>query len=243
MSDLVQDQPGAVDARDIVGDIDFPAGLRASDETNAYLRLRLEADPAPGGAVQASSWGMQFDTDGDRQTYELMILVEGINGPAGTVTLYRNSTTTLRNDPNDPVDQPPAQTYTFAANARTIVAPGSSFGGDPDYFLDFAVPWSALVPLGLDRDTTTYVWAATSSVADRLDSDFACHNGASGPVRLDGTASDPTTGDPDEDPNGGGGGTGRLEGGGGCSTGGGGGAGSAVALLALLGLVCARRRR
>ncbi|HSK02300.1 MAG TPA: hypothetical protein VK932_13705 [Kofleriaceae bacterium] len=237
MSDRLQDQAGALDERDIIGDAAAPAGLRAADATNLYLRWRLEEDPAPGGAVRSFAWGMQFDLDDDRTDYELMVLVDGIAGMSGSVSLFRNTTTTLRNSLNDPADQPAVATYPFATNARSVTAPGSSYGGDADFFLDVAVPWSALVSLGLDRETATYVWAASSSSANSLDGDVACHDGASGAATLEGTASEQTTGDPARDPRGGPGGTGRLEGGGGCTAG---GAGSPVVALALLAL---RRRR
>jgi uncharacterized protein (TIGR03382 family) len=240
MTDRFQDQAGAIDERDIVGDTAAPAGLRAADAANLYLRMRLDKDPAPGGAVQPFAWGMQFDLDGDLTSYELMVVASGIAGPAGTVALYRNTATTLANDPRDPADQPPVATYPFAMNARSVTAPGPNFGGTTDFFLDVAVPWSALVQNGLDRSTPTYVWAVTSSAAASLDGDVACHDGASGPPRLDGTASDRTTGDPAQDPAGGPGGTGRLEGGGGCAAG---GAGSPITALALALLALRRRRR
>lgn len=238
MTDRYQDQPPALDERDIVGVAAAPAGLRAADATYLYLRMRLDKDPAPGGAVQPFAWGMQFDLDGDLTSYELMVVVEGIAGAAGTVSVYRNTTTTLRNDPADPADLPAVATSPFAMTARSITAPGSANGGNADFFLDFAVPWSVLVPLGLDHGTATHVWAATSSLATSLNGDVACHDGASGPARLDGTASDPTTGDPAQDPGTGPGGTGQLQGGGGCAAG---GTGSPLAALALLAL--GRRRR
>jgi hypothetical protein len=236
MTDAFADESGALDERDIVGDSGAAAGLRASDSTNLYLRMRLEEDPAPAGQVASFSWGMEFDLNDDLSNYELLILVEGIQGMAGSVQVFRNTATTQPNDPNDPADQPAAQTYTFANNARTVAAPGTNFGGNGDFFLDFAVPWSALIPLGLDHDTPTRVLAASSSSPNGLNGDFACHDGAGGEATLDGAASDDTTGDPN-DP-GGGGGTGRLEGGPGCSIGGSGNAGLVLAFLVLL-----RRKR
>jgi hypothetical protein len=234
MTDPFADESGALDERDIVGDGGGAAGLRASDDTNLYLRMRLEDDPAPAGAVRPFSWGMEFDLDNDANDYELLILVDGTGGTAGNVHVFRNTATTLNNDPNDPADQPAAQTYTFANNARTVNAADTSFGGTPDAFLDFAVPWSALIPLGLDHDTPTRVWAASSSSANSLNGDFACHTGGSGAPTLSGTASDPTTGDPN-DPGGAGGS--HLEGGGGCAVGGDAG------WLALVALAFVRRRR
>jgi hypothetical protein len=235
MSDGFADAPAALEERDIVGDAQAPAGLRASDATNLYLRLRFEEDPAPAGQVAAFSWGMEYDLDNDLDDYELLILVDGTAGAAGRVTVFRNTTTTLQNDPNDPADQPAAQTYTFANNARTVAAAGSNNGGNADFFLDFAVPWSALIPLGLDHDTPTRVWAASSDSPNSLNGDFACHGGGGGPATLGTAVSDPTTGDPTQ-PGGGGGGS-HLEGGGGCAVGGNGG----WLVLVALGLV--RRRR
>ena len=241
MRDLAADQAGALDERDIVGDTGAPAGLRAADDTHLFLRMRLEDDPAPAGVAQPFVWGMQFDLDGDLTTYEVMVLADGV---AGAVALFRNTVTTLRNELNDPPDLPAVATYPFSSNARTVVAPGSSYGGSADFFLELAVPWSALTPLGLDRDTPTYVWAATSSTANGLDGDVACHDGALGPARLDATASDPTTGDPTRDPDGGGGGgPGRLEGGGGCTAGAGARISSLAALALALALLALRRGR
>ena len=238
MTDGFADDPAFLKDRDLVGDGNAPTGLRAADAQFLYLRIRLDADPAPGGSVHAFSWGMEFDLDGDRTTYELLILAEGIAGAAGSVSVFTNHTTTLANDPNDPADLPAAATFTFAANARSI-STSTTNGGTPDFFIDLAIPWTALTPLGLDRDTRIHVWAGSSSTANSLDGDLACHGGGGGAPQLDGTASDPTTGDPARDPaTGGGGGEVRLEGGGGCDAGGG-TLGVAVA-LALRGL---RRRR
>jgi MYXO-CTERM domain-containing protein len=242
MTDRFADQPGALDERDIVGDAGAPAGMRAADAINLYLRMRLEEDPAPGNVVKPLSWGMEFDLDGNLSTYEVMVVASGVAGSAGAVTVYRNIATALPNDPNDPADLPAVATYPFAMNARTLTAPGSTYGNSPDFFVDFAVPWSALTPLGLDRNTATYVWAATSSAASNLDGDVACHDGAGGPATLSGTVSDPTTGDPAQDPVGPGG-TARLEGGGGCSTGGAGSPLATLGALALFARLAVRRRR
>jgi hypothetical protein len=253
MRDGFQDQSGALDQLDIVGNTDAPAGLRAADDTYLYLRMRLEDDPAPTTVVRPFVWGMQFDLDDDRTTYELMVAVDVSTSAAGTVSVYRNTATTLRNDPNDPPDLPAVVSYPFSANARTAVAPGSDFGGNGDFFLTVAVPWGELVKYGLDRDTPTSVWVASSSTPNGLNGDLACHDGTSGPGRLDATASNGTTGDPtrDPDPDGDGipgGGVGRLEGGGGCTAGAGAGAGPGAgigspAALALALLMLRRRRQ
>jgi len=236
MVDAFQDQAGFVNEGDVVGSVTAPAGLRASDAQYLYLRMRLDGDPAPGQAPRPASWGVELDLDGDRTTYELLILVDGLAGK-NVVELFTNHTVTLPNDPNDPADQPAVASYPFADNARSITAPGSMTGNNADFFLDFALPWSDLVPVGLDHATATRLWVASSSSADSLNGDFACHDGTTGPARLDAAYSDPTTGDPANQPPAG---AGRLEGGGGCSTTG----GSPTALFALgLATAALRRRR
>lgn len=229
MTDLLGDQPPALADRDLIGDGNAPAGLRASDAQFLYLRIRVDQDPAPGGPVHPYAWGMELDLDGNRSTYELLVVVDGIASANGTVSVFGNRTTTLANDPADPADTPAAAMFTFANAARTAGA-GTTNGGNADFFVDIAVPWTTLVPLGLDRDTPTYVWAGSSSVVNALDGDIACHDGRTGTARLDATASDQTTGDPALDPITGDGDL-RLEGGGGCQTGGSLGLGVALALL------------
>ncbi len=236
MTDPRGDVASAPGDRDLVGDPAAPAGLRAGDAQFLYLRIRVDQDPAPGGTLLPHAWGMAFDLDGDRRTYELLITVDGSAAPAAAVAVFTNRTSTLIDDPADPADTPAAATFALATNARTVTA-GSMTGGDPDFFVDIAVPWSTLASLGLGRDTRTYVWAGSSSVASALDGDLACNDGTGGAARLDATGSDPTTGDPTQD-TGAEGGL-RLEGGSGCQAGGSLGLPAALA-LAVLGV---RRRR
>src|SRR5262249_30635602 len=129
MTDPFGDVAAALNERDIVGDPGHPAGLRASDATNLYMRIRLEDDPAPSMIPLASSWGMEFDFDNSRTTYEILVLVDGRAAGGPIVSVFNNTTTTLPNDPNDPADLPPTATFQFATNARSGPAPGTNFGG------------------------------------------------------------------------------------------------------------------
>jgi uncharacterized protein (TIGR03382 family) len=241
MTDAPGDVPSSPADRDLVGATAAPAGLRAGDAQFLYLRIRVNQDPAPppAGTLHPYAWGMAFDLDGDRRTYELLITVDGIATPAGTVSVFTNRVSTRINDPADPADTPAAASFAFATAARTVGA-GTLTSGDPDFFVDIAVPWATLAPLGLKRETRTYVWAGSSSVASALDGDLACHDGGGGgggAPGLDATGSDPTTGDPAQDT---GDGSLRLEGGSGCQAGGSLGIGAALALLGLSGRL--RRR-
>jgi hypothetical protein len=245
MTDAHADVPDALGALDIVGESDAPAGLAAMDVDFLYLRLRLDEDPTDpagaDGALLASAWGFLLDVDGATTTYEILIAASGV---AGEVALHANTQTDQPNDPTDPADEPAEAGYPLATHARAVVAAGSATGGGDDFFLDVAVPWDDLVPLGVTPLVPLRAWAASSTVDAALDGDFACHAGADGLPELDAIDSDPLELDTDTDSDGdgasdaeeidagtdpddpasvpdGGGGPGRgdreLEGGGGCA--------------------------
>ncbi len=198
MVDARRDQPGAIQERDIVGDVRFPAGFRAVDEAFLYLRLRLDEAPNQGAVnLRPFAWGFAFSTDAFHTGYEVLVTVDG---DARVVTLQRNTATMLIDSPADPADAPPAASYPFATHGRTSVADYTGtnfdgFGGDRDFFIDLAVPWTALTAVGLERDRPVVVWAASSTEPDRLDGDLACHDamGSSGVPALSRSGSDSTS--------------------------------------------------
>jgi hypothetical protein len=255
MTDKYRDESGATDDRDLVGDVTNPAGARASDGQYLYLRVRLDADPAPGGNIRPFAWGILLDTDSNLTNYEVLIQVDG---NAKTVALHKNTSTTLPNDPADPPDTPPVKTWPYTANARSVTAAGSSFGGNSDFYLDMAVPWADLEPLGVKPATPVVAWAVTSTNSTVLNGDFACFDDATGSPKLSESAPSRTVLDPGADSDGDGftdanefangtdpnnassrpGGTPDarvLSGGGGCA--------AAPGLVALLALLALRRRR
>jgi len=255
MTDRFQDEAGATAERDLVGDLDGPAAMYAADAQFLYMRMRLDQDAIPTpGMLQPFSWGFAIDLDTDVRTYEVLLLVDGIGGQ-NTVGVFRNTMTATPNDPTDPAETS-VMTFPITTHAQQRTAAGSQFGGGNDFWLELAVPWSTLMPLGWSRTTPIRVWAASSSSANSLNGDFACHDGASGEPLLDVIVSDPTVGDPVVDTDGDGftdaqeiaAGSdpndpnsvpaSRLEGGGGCAAGGG-GLGVAFAFLA----ICRRRRK
>jgi len=140
-----------------------------------------------------------------------------------------------------------------------VVGAGASiFAGGNDSFIDMAVPWSDLAPLGLDAATVVTIWAASSANADRLNGDFACHDagGGAGIPSLSGSTPAPIAADPAQSPgpvggpggnsDGGGNvlGSSGIEGGPGCDCGIGGGADPrATIALILVGLGVSLRRR
>jgi MYXO-CTERM domain-containing protein len=199
MIDGYRDQSGAIDERDIVGTPAEPAGFRAVDAQFLYLRMRVDVSPVVASGLSPFAWGFELSTDGNPANYEILILVDGA---ADAVKLYRNTVTTVLDSPTDPADQPAVMTYPFSTNGRVIDAGPSLFGGGNDAFIDMAVPWSDLVPLGLTPTTRITVWAATSANVDRLDGDFACHDGGGGTATptLSQTSSAPLTPDPARSP-------------------------------------------
>jgi hypothetical protein len=208
MTDAAGDTPNAVGALDIVGSNAQPAAFHAADAQFLFLRMRLAATPLAGNVLVAGAWGFEFDLDGDRRTYELLLSVSG-----NAVAIYRHPTTAVLDDPADPSVTPPAFSYMFATHASSSAA-SSTLGGATDAFIDVAVPWTDLATVGVQRDTPVSVWAGTSTVPNALDLDLACFGGAGG--HLSGIDIGATT----PDPNGGGGGTGGTGGGGGSGSGG-----------------------
>lgn len=257
MIDPPRDQGGAIQERDVVGDPRWPAGYRAVDSQYLYLRLRIDDSPALGGAgnLRSASWGFAFSLDGDAANYEVLVTLEG---DTRTVAVFRNGSTTMPDSPADPADAPPLATFPAGTHARTSMAgDGSNFNGSRDHFVDLAVPWSALNMAGLEVDRQIVVWAGTSTAADRLNADIACHDATGGgapDLARSGTAMT-TAGSTTPPPMGGAGGSGgapgtggaaglSLEGGPSCRFGGGAaGSGAMVVVMALVAVAVRRRRR
>jgi hypothetical protein len=238
MTDPRRDQSGAIDERDVVGDDNAPAGFRAVDSQFFYLRLRVDSNPLQGANLRPFAWGFAFSSDALGTTYELLITADGATGQVG---VYRNTIATVPDSPADPADQPP-MTFPFATHGR-VRAAASSFGGNGDSFIDMAVPWSALSPLGLLPATPIIVWAGSSSSADRLNGDLACHDALSSTTvpPLSGTGSGSTTPGATTPPPPGASGP-SLEGGPGCTTLPASSGGAPLAFLLLAFLVSRRRR-
>jgi hypothetical protein len=241
MVDAANDTPGATGALDLVGTPPLPAGFHAADAQFLFMRMRVADTPIKGARLQPNAWGYEFNLDGTRSTYQVLVSVSG-TGATDEVGIYRHPSAMRPNDPADPAALPPAFTYPFATNAQ-VAAAGSSLGGGTDFFIDLAVPWSDLATVGLMRNTQTYVWAGSSTVPNALNLDLACFGGAGG--TLSGIPVGPTT--PDPNAGGGGGGTGggggprTLEGGPGCAVAGNASPGFGWLALAIVALLRCRR--
>ncbi len=227
MTDPFHDESGATFERDLVGDTAAPTGLRATDPDFLYVRLRVDEDPAPGGIPRPWAWGLLIDTNNDPSIYEVMLAADG--GGGGTVSIYLNTSGTP-GDARDPPDFPSVSVHPWNERARAVAAPGSSYGGTPDYFVDFAFSWSELAGVGIGPATPVRVWAATSSgsATTGMTGDFACVAGGAPTLS---TAWPATAPDPWN--------VARLAGGGGCHH----GTAGIAALAAVLPLLMRARRR
>ena len=178
MTDLHRDDEHALDERDLVGWLGAPAGYAASDNDFLFIRLRVDQDPtnAPpqGRTLERHAWGLAVSVDNNLRNYEILM---SMNGEADAVELYQNTITTASDILADPADGAPASSYPFGTHGRVEQTEDSRYGGDADYFVSMAVPWRDLERLGLTPVTAAVAWAGTSSLADRLDGDLACHDG------------------------------------------------------------------
>ena len=178
MIDGYRDQSGAVDDRDLVGNVVAPAGFRAVDDQFLYLRLRLDGSPDAGQRADAVRLGVRAlhrrrsdqlrDPDRRRRRRR---------DRAPLQQHRRRPSPTAR--PIPPISC--VMTYPFAANGRVVDAgavPRSAAETTPS---STGRCRGATSPgWGSTRGTLVHLWAASSTNPDRLDGDFACHDGGGG---------------------------------------------------------------
>lgn len=169
---------------DIVGDARYPAAFYAYDGTTVYFRLRLNADPRFKTGFQNFAWGLLFDTDGVPGTYEWLLAVNGLNT---TLELIQNTNKLFNtwNDPAEGTDGRGAPNYSqpivnFDIARARLTGDGSSFGGNPDYFLDFFLPARVLFNLlGITETTLFRPLFFTSANANNFNKDSLQNQGFS----------------------------------------------------------------
>ncbi len=187
-----RDEPGAVNERDIVGNKDAPAAYLASDAMHVFFRLRVDGAPTVNDDFEPFGWGVAIDTNLDRLNYELLAIVDGTT-PSDTVKLAQNTVYARPGDPSDAPEQTLA-TYPGADSARAVPAAGSfesSFGGNPDYFVDWAITRQDLMAAGVGATTPLALVFGTSRVGETLDADLACHVAGTDDRTFARAASDP----------------------------------------------------
>ncbi len=196
------DTDGANNGREVVGGPGFPAVYVATDGVDFALRLRVDEDPRSGAKMRAFGWGVLIDTDGSFAAYEYSFMIDGTGNPQRIVFAH-NSSPGVTGTPQDVAETELYEApLDFSANGNvqvTVINPGN-FGGDPDYFIDMAMPLSELLAVGISLSTPVSFIAGTSSSANSLSVDLAAAattgNGtlataASDPTMLDGSDADP----------------------------------------------------
>ena len=192
--DPSSDQQTGSSESDMVGNAAHPSlYMRYNDggfgsPTNGYLafRLRVGADQNPSGYIGAAFVGMDANSDG---RLDLFI---GVNnqGSGNQIGLW-NPGAGLNISPSTASIVSPASVsyvetssnYGFTAVNSTIDPPALSFDlnadGNPDQFLSFVVPFSAVVAAmnargltGFDRDKPFRLVAATATQDNSLNQDL-----------------------------------------------------------------------
>ncbi len=181
--DPVMDEPGATNERDVVGDSTQEAIYFFADATFLYFRMRVEDSPASGSDFRPFGWGVALDSDSVRTTYEVLAMVDG---NLDVVRLDRNTDQRLLDDPADPPESN-ITSYPTTTHARAVPAENtflSSFGGDGDFFVDWALPLADLAAAGVVASTEIVLVMGTSSNAVSINADLVCHDGSRGEPRL-----------------------------------------------------------
>jgi uncharacterized repeat protein (TIGR01451 family) len=165
-ADLTADtSPSAVN---FVGNATFPASYYAFDADYLYFRYRMDGDPSgPGGFAQYSWTALMQVPSGDPFQYQYQLSMEGQND---NVEIWAN---TVASDIDfSPQFQDDSEVRLFSQPygtlARHLVAgDGSSFGNDPDYFVEFAFPVATLLANGVIADPAelagSFFFPATST--------------------------------------------------------------------------------
>lgn len=175
----VTDPPGDVspDETDIVGSSAYPAAYYAFDGTTVYFRMRLNTDPRFKNGFSNFAWGVLFDTDGNPDTYEWALTV---NGLSNALELVQNTSKVPNsfNDQAEGTDGRGTPNYSvpiinFGVARAKLAEDGSSFGGTDDYFIDFLVPAAVLFPLlGITEASSLRFLFFTATNANNFNKDF-----------------------------------------------------------------------
>ena len=190
--DPLSDQPGATGSRDIVGDSTYPAGYISADAEYVFFRMRVDDVPTTRGEFDSFGWAVELDTDRRLETYEFLLLVDGIANPE-EVTFSQNTVQGVMNSPADRAEVL-LSTNPAISHAQAIPA-GSTFGGDGDWFVDMAVSIADLEAAGIIGPTPIVLFVGTSSSAHAITSDLMCNDARSDPFTLTDTGTDVTTRD------------------------------------------------
>ncbi|HWP65999.1 MAG TPA: hypothetical protein VNO26_08815 [Candidatus Limnocylindria bacterium] len=165
---------------DLAGDATYPAIYIAHDADYAYFRYRVDGDPSGPGTFAQYSWTALMQVPwGDPFRYQYQL---SLNGKDETVEIWENTVASVIDFA--PLFQDSSEVLLFSAPSAGLarIAPagdGSSFGGTPDWFVDFAVPVPALVQAGAiaeaaDLDRALYYPATSTNPNNYNKSTLTC---------------------------------------------------------------------
>ncbi len=177
MVDPYRDQVGFFNELDLVGDLAAPAAQLSADYEYVYFRFRLDKNPInnQNGSLQPFAWGIELGNKDDPFSYQSIV---SINGQSHRVEVYTNSTVSIYDVPDELADLLPVEVFPFETHGQVKKASGTGFGGDDDYWISMAVPWAALNRQGIEPITPLLFWVGSSSIANALNGDLACHDGS-----------------------------------------------------------------
>jgi hypothetical protein len=143
------ESPSAVD---LVGDAAYPAAYFAHDASFLYFRFRVDGNPAGAGGFASYAWNVLMQVpSGNAFQYQYEL---SLNGKDDAVEIWANTSASdidfspLFNDPSETrLLSTPAGAAPLARHG--VANDGSSFGGNADHFVDFAVPVASLVDEGV----------------------------------------------------------------------------------------------
>src|SRR5690242_4293914 len=134
-------------ATNMVGDAAHSPTYVAYDSTYLYFRYRLDGDPSQGSGFKSWSWTSLMQVpSGDPFQYQYEL---ALDGSTNAIEIWQN--TVASNISFSPLFHDTPETMVFSqafnlANGSTVnttplarvITADTSFGGGPDYFLDFA---------------------------------------------------------------------------------------------------------
>jgi hypothetical protein len=154
---------------DLVGSAGANAAFIQLDSTYLYLRQRVATNPSHPSGFTSDNWVVLLQVaTGNPFQYQYLIALDGVSEE---VQLWRNDVAS--NISFNPIFNDPAESKIFSdttANLARIVPAGTSIGGNPNYFVDWAIPLSVLAANGIDPSLALY-WFATSANANNYNKD------------------------------------------------------------------------
>ena len=192
---LQDDEGDANGERNVVpNDGSSPAAYLFNDGTYLNYRIRLDDDPSGTGGqglLRPYGWGFEIDIDQNPDDYEWLVMCDGISSPE-VITLGENTDKTGIGDPSDRAENIVAS-YPLSGNYRIIQAPTNT-NGDPDYFLDFRLPYDVFkAQTGITDNTLIRYFIGTSNQATTLSADLVNGSTPNASSTLYNMASDYTT--------------------------------------------------